>query len=148
MSKIDSPLPVQCVEAFHHIIRITRTGHRTLIGSKPCTLTPSDKRPHRPKPCMFGVAEGLGRRIKARRKADGDWLAGNVGHEEGFRSIHSGVLAQAYVTIGCTQLQPKWLIFLFHSARIPRIIICNRFPQPAPHQGANLAERLRTGVAR
>jgi hypothetical protein len=91
MSKIDSPLPVQCVEAFHHVIRIARTGYCTFIGSKPCSFTPSDKRCHRPKPGMFGRAECLGRRTTVRLNTDSeDGLAGNVGHEGHFRSIHSG----------------------------------------------------------
>jgi hypothetical protein len=33
------------------------------------------------------------------------------------------VRAWVYVTIGCMQLQAEWLIFLFHLARIPRIIV-------------------------
>jgi hypothetical protein len=72
MSKIDSPLPVQRVEASHHIIRITRTSHRTLISSKPRTFTPSDQRRHRPKPRMFGVAKWLGRRTKALLNTHGE----------------------------------------------------------------------------
>jgi hypothetical protein len=85
VSKINPPLPVQCVEAFHHIIRITRSGYCTFVGCRSGPFTPRDKRRHRPKPCMFGVAECLGRRIRARLNAGSeDSLAGNVWHEERF----------------------------------------------------------------
>jgi hypothetical protein len=88
VSKINTPLPVQRVEALHHIIRITGTGYCTFVGSKPGTFSPRDKPRHCPKPCVFSIAKCLGRRIRARLNTGSeDRLASSVGHKKRFRSI-------------------------------------------------------------
>jgi hypothetical protein len=86
MREVDAPLAVQTVEAFDHIIRLTRPAYTTLVGAIPRTFPPSHQRGHGPKPGLLGAFKRSDLGTMPRPDMIRDrYLMDGKGHGVGFR---------------------------------------------------------------
>jgi hypothetical protein len=59
MRQIDAALPVETVEALHHVVGLAGARRLAGAGDDPRAVAPRDQAGHGPQPGLLGATEGL-----------------------------------------------------------------------------------------
>ena len=121
MDEVDAPPPVKHVQAFHHIIRLTRARRPAIVGCILGALAACGKGRRCPEPSLLGAAKWVCSALEAG--------GGSAGHTNACKGRHRDVsflgtcgrrTNDEHKTIGCNFLQGLiQLLFLFPSAQNP-----------------------------